>query len=130
MIALDSMSINVITLFVDDLRAAKSFYQEIFGLSAAYEDESSAVFDFANMSMNLFHVGAVRGPIVPEAVTNQEARSRFQFTILVDDVDAAHADLCACGVTVIDGPMNPCGVRTVCFTDPDGHIWEIAQLLT
>lgn len=44
------MSIHVITLFVEDLLAAKSFYQEIFGLSTVYEDEESAVFNFDNMS--------------------------------------------------------------------------------
>ncbi|ULL14747.1 VOC family protein [Paenibacillus sp. H1-7] len=131
MIALGSMSINVITLFVEDLHAAKSFYQEIFDLSTAYEDENSAVFDFANMSINLLDVAAARDLIAPEAVANQEAGSRFQFTIRIDDVDAVCAGLNARGVTLINGPMNrPWGVRTASFADPGGHIWEIAQQLT
>lgn len=131
MIALGSMSINVITLFVEDLHAAKSFYQEIFGLSTAYEDENSAVFDFANISINLLDVAAARGLIAPEAVANQEAGSRFQFTIRIADVDDVCAELNARGVTLINGPMNrPWGVRTASFADPDGHIWEIAQQLT
>lgn len=32
--ALGSRNINVITVFVEDLIASKSFYQEVFGLSA------------------------------------------------------------------------------------------------
>ncbi|MDN4068900.1 VOC family protein [Paenibacillus vini] len=131
MINLGSMSINVITLFVEDLHAAKSFYHEIFGLSAAYEDENSAVFDFANMSINLLDITAARGLIAPEEVANQKAGSRFQFTIRIDDVDAVCTELNSRGVTLLNGPMNrPWGVRTASFADPGGHIWEIAQQLT
>jgi uncharacterized glyoxalase superfamily protein PhnB len=28
---------------------------------------------------------------------------------------------------LLNGPMNrPWGIRTAAFTDPDGHIWEVA----
>lgn len=131
MLTLGSMNIEVITLFVEDLNAAKSFYQEIFGLSTVYEDEDSAVFNFANMSINLLNAAAARDLIAPEAVANQEAGSRFQFTIPIDNVDVVCAELIARGVTLINGPMDrPWGVRTASFADPDGHIWEIAQQLT
>ncbi len=128
--ALGSMSINVITLFVEDLRAAKSFYQEIFGIAAAYEDERSAAFDFANMSLYLLQHAAARAPITPEAIAWRETGPRIQLTLILDDVDdldAARADLSVRGVNFIDGLLNPCGVRTVCFADPNGHIWELAQ---
>jgi predicted enzyme related to lactoylglutathione lyase len=36
---LGSRNVNVITLFNEDLKDAMSFYQEIFGLSAVYEDD-------------------------------------------------------------------------------------------
>ncbi len=56
--------------------------------------------------------------------------SRFQFTIPVDDVDAACAELATRGVGLLNGPMDrPWGIRTASFTDPDGHIWEFAQAL-
>jgi lactoylglutathione lyase len=33
-------------------------------------------------------------------------------------------------VALLNGPMDrEWGMRTVSFTDPDGHIWEIAQQL-
>jgi predicted enzyme related to lactoylglutathione lyase len=38
--------IGAITLFVEDLKTAKGFYQQVFGLPAVYEDENSAVFKF------------------------------------------------------------------------------------
>jgi lactoylglutathione lyase len=38
--------IGAITLFVEDLAAAKRFYGEVFGLPVKYEDDDSAVFDY------------------------------------------------------------------------------------
>lgn len=128
MAALGSESINVITLFVEDLHVAKSFYQRVFETSAVYEDDDSAVFDFANMSINLLTVSAARELIAPEEVAPQG--SRFQFTIRIDDVDSVCAELKERGIALLNGPMNrPWGVRTASFADPDGHIWEIAQQL-
>ena len=52
----------------------------------------------------------------------------MQFTIDVDDVDAMCDQLTAHGVALINGPMDrPWGIRTACFADPAGHIWEIAK---
>ena len=52
----------------------------------------------------------------------------MQLTITVDDVDAVCARLAAHGVTLLNGPIDrPWGVRTACFADPAGHIWEIAK---
>jgi lactoylglutathione lyase len=122
--------IDAITLFVEDLERSKSFYQEVFGLSVLFEDESSAVFKFANTLINLLEIPAARELIEPGVVAGPGAGSRFQLTIPVDDVDAACADQKAHGVEFITGPMNRVwGVRTACFADPGGHIWEFAQPL-
>jgi uncharacterized glyoxalase superfamily protein PhnB len=73
---------------------------------------------------------AARDMIDPGAVATQEAGSRFQLTIWVDDADAACAELARRGVDLLNGPMNrEWGLRTATFADPDGHIWEIAQSL-
>ena len=111
MLALGAQNIHVITLFVEDLHASKLFYQEVFGLHAVYQDDNSAVFDFANMSINLLVIPAAQGLIAPEAVAGREHGSRFQFTIRVDDADAVCAELNARGVTLLNGPVNrPWGV--------------------
>jgi catechol 2,3-dioxygenase-like lactoylglutathione lyase family enzyme len=123
-------SIDAITLFVEDLERAKLFYQDVFGLSVFFEDENSAVFRFENTLINLLKIAAARELIDPAVVASPGAGSRFQFTIPVDDVDAACAELVARGVKLLNGPMNrPWGIRTASFTDPGGHIWEFAQPL-
>ena len=120
--------IGAITLFVEDLEAAKRFYREIFGLAVTFEDEDSAVFDFGNAIVNLLKTTAAGELIEPAAVASKEAGSRLVFTIEVDDVDAMCAELSARGVKLLNGPMDrPWGVRTASFSDPGGHIWEIAK---
>ena len=123
-------SVGAITLFVEDPQRSKAFYEGVFDLSAIWEDEDSAAFKFDNMIVNLLKLPAARDLIDPGAVATPEAGSRFQLSIWVDDADAVCAELATRGVELLNGPMNrPWGMRTASFTDPDGHIWEIAQEL-
>lgn len=120
--------IAAITLFVEDLEESKRFYQRAFGLPVTFEDPDSAVFRFGDMLVNLLKVSAAPELIEPARVAPPEAGSRFVFTIHVDDVDALCADLRTRGVTILNGPIDrPWGPRTASFSDPSGHIWEIAH---
>jgi catechol 2,3-dioxygenase-like lactoylglutathione lyase family enzyme len=121
-------SLFAITLFVEDLQAAKQFYLRVFGLPVDYEDNNSAVFKFGNTLVNLLKITAARELVEPAQVATREAGSRFVFTIKVDNVDAMCAELTARGVELLNGPIDrPWGVRTASFVDPGGHIWEIAN---
>ena len=120
--------ISAVTLFVEDLEATKRFYREVFGLPVVFEDDDSTVFDFGNTIVNLLKTTAAGELIEPAAVGAREAGARFQLTIEVDDVDAICAELAGRGVQLLNGPMDrPWGVRTASFSDPGGHIWEIAR---
>jgi catechol 2,3-dioxygenase-like lactoylglutathione lyase family enzyme len=124
---LKSNKINAITLFTEDLAASRAFYQDVFGLPVHYEDLNSAVFDFDGTIINLLKIPAAHELIAPAAVAGPEAGARMQFTIGVEDVDAVCAELASRGVSLLNGPVNrPWGIRTASFTDPSGHIWEIA----
>jgi catechol 2,3-dioxygenase-like lactoylglutathione lyase family enzyme len=124
-------SVGAITLFVDDPRRSQSFYEEVFALPVIWEDEDSAVFRFENTLVNLLKMSAARELIDPASVASRVAGSRFQLTVWVDDADAVSAELAKRGVELLNGPMDrEWGVRTASFTDPDGHIWEIAQKLS
>ena len=123
-------SVGAITLFVDDPKRSKTFYQDVFDLWVIYEDDDSAGFKFENTIINLLRTPAARDLIAPAAVATSEAGARFQLTIWVDDTDAVCAELATRGVELLNGPINrEWGMRTASFTDPDGHIWEIAQKL-
>jgi catechol 2,3-dioxygenase-like lactoylglutathione lyase family enzyme len=123
-------NVGAITLFVEDAQRSKSFYQRVFGLSLIFEDESSAALRMDNVILNLLKETEAHELIEPAAVAHGGAGSRFQFTVWVDDADAACADLAAHGVSLLNGPIDrPWGVRTAAFADPDGHVWEVAQQL-
>lgn len=123
-------SVGAITLFVEDPQRSRSFYERVFRLSPVYEDEDSAAFRFENTIVNLLKLPAARDLIEPAAVAGPDAGSRLQLTIWVGDADAAAAELATRGVELLNGPVDrDWGMRTACFADPDGHIWEIAQEL-
>jgi catechol 2,3-dioxygenase-like lactoylglutathione lyase family enzyme len=126
---LKSTSIGAITLFTEDLARSRAFYQEVFGLPVVFEDENSAVFKFGETLVNLLEApGPARELVEPGAVAPGGAGTRAVFTIEVEDVDAVCAELARRGVTLLNGPMDrPWGIRTASFTDPGGHVWEIAQ---
>ena len=120
--------IAAITLFVEDLSAAKYFYQRVFGLPVMFEDKDSCVFKFGNTLVNLLKSTEAKELIEPANVASRESGSRFVFTIAVDDVDAMCKDLASRGVKLLNGPIDrPWGVRTASFIDPSGYIWEIAK---
>jgi len=125
---LQSANIGAITMFTEDLDRSKRFYQDVFGFPTVWEDDNSAVFKFDNTVINLLKIPAAHELIEPGIVAGPEVGARFQLTVGVDDVDAVCAELASRGVQLLNGPMNrPWGIRTASFTDPSGHIWEIAQ---
>ena len=120
--------IHAITLFMEDLAAAKRFYREVFGLPVFFETEDSAVFKFGSTLINLLEISKAPGLVEPAPVGSRDAGVRFQFTLEVEDVDAMCAELKKRGVKLLNGPMDrPWGIRTASFRDPGGHIWEIAH---
>jgi catechol 2,3-dioxygenase-like lactoylglutathione lyase family enzyme len=120
--------IAAITLFMEDLEAAKRFYENVFGLPVVYEDENSAVFKFGETLVNLLRSSEAPSLVAPAHVAPADAGVRFQFTLEVEDVDAMCDQLKSRGVELLNGPMDrPWGIRTASFRDPGGHIWEIAK---
>jgi len=127
-VLLKSASIDAITIFTEDLGASRTFYLEVFGLPVMFEDESSAVFKFDNTIINVLRDSAAHELVEPGAVASQGAGARSVLTVGVENVDEVCAELARRGVTLLNGPMNrPWGIRTASFTDPGGHIWELAQ---
>jgi catechol 2,3-dioxygenase-like lactoylglutathione lyase family enzyme len=120
--------IGAITLFVEDLNAAKEFYTKVFDLPVYYEDPNSAVFQFGDTLINLLISSEGPKLITPAKVASQDAGSRFQFTVGVENVDRVCEELARRGIAINNGPIDrPWGIRTATFVDPGGHIWEIAH---
>src|SRR5262245_24441461 len=119
--------VAAITLFVEDLDAARRFYRDVFGVEVLVEDDNSTAFRFGNTIVNLLNASAADELVAPAEVGGPASGARLVFTIDVDDVDAMCSELAARGVQLLNGPIDrPWGIRTASFMDPGGHIWEIA----
>jgi len=119
--------VSALSLFVEDLQAAKTFYQEVFGVSVIFEDASSVAVRFGNLIVNLLQVNSAGEIVAPGLVAKADAGSRFQLSIWVPDVDAVYERLSGLGLA-LNGPIDrPWGMRTINFVDPAGHSWEVAQ---
>lgn len=123
--------ISAMSLFVEDLQAAKSFYKDVFGVPVIFEDSNSAVVKFDNLNINLLHVDSAHEIVEPGVVATRDSGSRFQLSIWVTDVDAVCAELQKHGVKLLAGPRDRVwGMRTANFIDPSGHSWEVAQKIS
>ena len=121
---------SAITLFVEDLAAAKAFQETVFGKPLVFEDESSAAYDFDGVVVNLLVATSAHELVAPAAVARPGDGQRFVLTVEVDDVDAVCKRLAAEGISPLTGPVDrPWGIRTANLRDPAGHVWEIAHPL-
>jgi lactoylglutathione lyase len=121
-------TVGAMTLFVEDKERAKAFYANAFQAEQVHEDENSVVFQFDNLMVVLLDEREVPDLIGPATLGSG---SRAQYTIWFDSCDAATEELRGRGVEFLNGPQDrPWGQRTSAFSDPDGHVWEIAQWLT
>ncbi len=116
------------SLFVEDLPAARAFYREVFGIEQLFEDEVSVALRFDNLIVNLLQASAADELVTPGHVAGPQVGARFQLSVWVDDVEAVCAHLAERGVRLLQGPVDkPWGMRVATFTDPAGHNWEVAQ---
>jgi catechol 2,3-dioxygenase-like lactoylglutathione lyase family enzyme len=122
-----STGIFAITLIVEDLADVTAFYARAFGQAVVHEDEDSAVYRVGGTLLNLLKATAAPELVDPAPIGTAEG-VRAVYTIQVEDVDAACAELAANGVALLNGPMDrPWGPRTASFRDPAGNVWELAQ---
>ncbi|WP_395638726.1 VOC family protein [Pseudolysinimonas sp.] len=121
-------TIIAITLFTEDLAASRDWYARAFGLAEHYSDDDSVVFMFDGTMVNLLKVSEAPELITPAPVGGRDAGVRAQYTLEVEDVDAAVASLFAAGIKVLNGSIDrPWGIRTAAIADPSGHVWEFAK---
>ncbi len=124
-------AIEVITLFVEDLAASRSFYDAVFGAETVYSDDVSTVLKFGSLMINLLSASEAATLVEPLPVVRAGSGTRFIFTIQVPDVDATVETLKQQGIRLLNGPIDrPWGRRTAAFADPSGFVWEVAQILT
>jgi uncharacterized glyoxalase superfamily protein PhnB len=73
--------VSAISLFVEDLRAAKAFYQELFDFSVIFEDESSVALRTATFLDPAGHRWELAQRVAPVQERRLAAGSSKRFTL-------------------------------------------------
>ena len=115
--------LELIAVPVSDVDRAKAFYTEQVGFIADHDHTVSDEMRFVQLTPP----GSACSIALGEGVTDAEPGSVKGLQLVVDDIEAARAELAGRGVEVGDVQDFPWG-RFVFFSDPDGNGWAVQQI--
>ena len=122
--------INLVTLGVADVAASRAFYQRLGFVASPAGNDDVAFFDANGVVLALFGHEA----LAEDAHVASSGRPGFRGVSLAwnaadeAEVDSIMAHALACGATPVKAPEKVFwGGYSGYFSDPDGHLWEVAS---
>jgi predicted enzyme related to lactoylglutathione lyase len=115
--------LELMTVPVSDVDRAKDFYVNKVGFTLDHDHTVSEELRFVQITPPGSACSIAFGP-----PTRMEPGSLEGLQVVVEDADAAHAELAGRGVEVSDVQEFPWG-RFVFFSDPDGNGWAVQQIV-
>jgi predicted enzyme related to lactoylglutathione lyase len=115
--------LELVSIPVTDVDRAKAFYTEQAGFNADHDHRVSDELRFVQLTPP----GSACSIALGTGVTDVQPGSVRGMQLVVDDIEAAHAELSGRGMDVSDVQDFPWG-RFVFFSDPDGNGWAVQQL--
>ena len=117
------MKLELVPVPVADVDRAKAFYVDKIGFNPDHDHRVSDEIRFVQLTPP----GSACSISIGSGLTEQSPGSAQGLQMVVDDIEAAHAELAGRGVEVSDVQDFPWG-RFVFFSDPDGNGWAVQQL--
>jgi catechol 2,3-dioxygenase-like lactoylglutathione lyase family enzyme len=117
------MKLELVTVPVSDVDRAKEFYVEKVGFVADHDHTVSDDVRFVQLTPP----GSACSIAFGTGLTRMTPGSLDNLQMVIDDADAASAELRERGVDASDVDEQPWG-RFVYFADPDGNRWSLQQL--
>ena len=115
--------LELIAVPVSDVDRAKAFYVDQVGFNADHDRRVNEDLRF----IQLTPPGSACSIAFGDGITEAEPGSVKGLQLVVDNADAAHAELSGRGVDVSDVQEFPWG-RFVFFSDPDGNAWAVQEI--
>jgi predicted enzyme related to lactoylglutathione lyase len=115
--------LELVTIPVTDADRAKAFYVDQAGFNADHDHRVSDELRF----IQLTPPGSACSITIGDGITEAEPGSVKGMQLVVQDIEAAHAELSGRGVDVSDVQEFPWG-RFVFFSDPDGNAWAVQEI--
>jgi len=118
------MKLELIAVPVSDVDRAKAFYVDKAGFNADHDHTVSDELRFVQLTPP----GSACSITIGTGITQRsEPGSIENLQLVVEDIDAARAELAERGVDVSPVQDFPWG-RFVFFADPDGNGWAVQQI--
>lgn len=117
--------LELVAVPVSDVDRAKAFYTEQVGFVADHDHRVDENIRFVQCTPP----GSACSIAFGQGVAETEPGSLQGLQLVVEDADAAHAELAGRGVDVSDVQDFPWG-RFVFFADPDGNGWAVQEITT
>ena len=122
------MKLQVVPIPVSDVDAAKAFYAEKVGFHLDHDVRPNP----AMRIVQLTPPGSACSVVLGEGLPLGSPGSVKGVQLVVEDIEAARAELSARGVPVGEvqqlGPEGSMGSRFVFFDDPDGNAWAVQEI--
>jgi predicted enzyme related to lactoylglutathione lyase len=115
--------LELVAVPVSDVDRAKAFYVDQAGFNADHDHRVSESLRFVQLTPP----GSACSITIGVGVTDAEPGSVKGMQLVVDDIEAAQADLSGRGVQVGEVQDFPWG-RFLFFSDPDGNAWAVQEI--
>ena len=115
--------LELVPVPVSDVDRAKAFYTDKAGFNADHDHRVSDEIRFVQLTPP----GSACSISVGEGLVDTPPGSAKGLQLVVDDIEAAAAELAGRGVEVSDVQDFPWG-RFVFFSDQDGNSWSVQQI--
>ena len=116
--------LELVAVPVGDVDRAKEFYEQRAGFTLDHDHTVSEEIRFVQLTPP----GSGCSIAFGRGISESEPGSLKGLQLVVDDIEAAHAELRGRGVEVGEVQDFPWG-RFVFFEDPDGNGWAVQQLV-
>jgi predicted enzyme related to lactoylglutathione lyase len=116
--------LELVAIPVSDVDRAKAFYVERAGFNADHDHAVSDEIRFVQLTPP----GSACSIALGKGVTDAPPGSVRGMQMVVEDIEAAHAELAGRGVEVSEIQDFPWG-SFVFFDDPDGNRWAVQQIV-
>jgi catechol 2,3-dioxygenase-like lactoylglutathione lyase family enzyme len=122
------MKLEVVGIPVTDVDRAKAFYVDQVGFGLDHDINPSSGMRVVQMTPP----GSACSVVIGEGMPLGEPGSSRGPQLVVEDIDAARADLAGRGVEITSvqqlGPEGAPGSRFAFFSDPDGNGWSMQEI--
>jgi catechol 2,3-dioxygenase-like lactoylglutathione lyase family enzyme len=117
------LKLELVAVPVSDVDRAKAFYVDKVGFNADHDFPVSDEMRFVQLTPP----GSACSIAIGKGIVEGEPGSLKGLQVVVDNADAARAELSGRGVEVSDVQEFPWG-RFVFFEDPDGNKWSVQEV--